>query len=118
MNDFLQTTVGKFIFRVKPDCSNTDAGLWLQPVGDAGPLRIGLTDFMQQSSGDIAFVELPKGREGRGRGRAGNHRDGQGRSRPGLTRRRADHSHERRPSRGARTDQREIVIEPKITILN
>lgn len=60
MTAFLQATIGKFIFRVKADCWYTDAGLWLAPVGDAGPLRIGLTDFMQQSSGDIAFVALPK----------------------------------------------------------
>lgn len=60
MTAFLQATIGKFIFRVKADCWYTDAGLWLAPVGDGGPVRIGLTDFMQQSSGDIAFVELPR----------------------------------------------------------
>ncbi len=60
MTDFLQTTIGKFIFRVKTGCWYTGSGLWLAQTGDAGPVRIGLTDFMQQSSGDIAFVELPQ----------------------------------------------------------
>ncbi len=59
MTAFLQATIAKFIFRVKADCWYTDAGLWLAPVGDAGAVRIGLTDFMQQSSGDIAFLDLP-----------------------------------------------------------
>ncbi len=60
MTEFLQTTIGKFIFRVKTGCWYTDAGLWLAFDEDTGRLRIGLTDFMQQSSGDIAFVELPE----------------------------------------------------------
>ena len=27
-DDFLQVTVGKFIFRVKPGCLYTEAGVW------------------------------------------------------------------------------------------
>ncbi len=56
--DYLQSTVGKFIFRVKSDCLYTDAGVWLAPDEELRVVRMGLTDFMQQSSGDIAFVEL------------------------------------------------------------
>lgn len=59
MTDYLQTTVGKFIFRVKTGCWYTGSGLWLAPDEERHVIRIGLTDFMQQSSGDIAFVELP-----------------------------------------------------------
>lgn len=60
MTDFLQTTIGKFIFRVKTGCWYTGSGLWLAGPDEAGAVRVGLTDFMQQSSGDIAFVELPQ----------------------------------------------------------
>ena len=56
--DFLQTTVGKFIFRVKTGSLYTDAGVWLAPDEELRVVRMGLTDFMQQSSGDIAFAEL------------------------------------------------------------
>lgn len=56
--DYLQTTVGKFIFRVKTGYLYTDAGVWLAPDEASRVVRVGLTDFMQQSSGDIAFAEL------------------------------------------------------------
>jgi glycine cleavage system H protein len=57
--DFLQVTVGKFIFRVKPGCLYTESGLWAVLDVASGAVRVGLTDFRQQSSGDVVFVELP-----------------------------------------------------------
>ncbi len=57
--DDLQTTIGKFIFRVRQDYLYTALGAWLCADEAAGIVRVGLTDFMQQSSGDIAFAELP-----------------------------------------------------------
>jgi glycine cleavage system H protein len=57
--DFLQVTVGKFIFRVKPGCLYTEVGLWAVLDDASGAVRVGLTDFRQQSSGDVVFVELP-----------------------------------------------------------
>jgi glycine cleavage system H protein len=54
----LQTTIGKFIFRVRQGRLYTDAGTWLDHDAATGVVRIGVTDFMQQSSGDIAFAEL------------------------------------------------------------
>ena len=57
--DFLQVTVGKFIFRVKPGCMYTEAGVWAALDDATGLVRVGLTDFRQQSSGDVVFVELP-----------------------------------------------------------
>lgn len=57
--DFLQVTVGKFIFRVKLGCLYTEAGLWAVLDDASGAVRVGLTDFRQQSSGDVVFVELP-----------------------------------------------------------
>jgi glycine cleavage system H protein len=56
---FLQVSVGKFIFRVKPDCLYTEAGLWAALDDATGLARVGLTDFRQQSSGDVVFVDLP-----------------------------------------------------------
>ena len=56
---FRQVTIGKFIFRVKVGTLYTDEGLWLAPQTSAGTVRVGLSDYRQQSSGDAAFVELP-----------------------------------------------------------
>jgi glycine cleavage system H protein len=57
-SEYREVTVGKFIFRVKEDCLYTEAGVWVAPLA-AGTVRVGLSDFRQQSSGDAAFVELP-----------------------------------------------------------
>ncbi len=60
MADFLETTVDKFIFRVATDCHYNSEGLWVRQVGDQ--VRVGLSDFLQQRSGDVAFVEIkPEG---------------------------------------------------------
>jgi glycine cleavage system H protein len=59
-DEFLRVTVGKFIFRVKLGCLYTEAGVWAAPDGATGAVRVGLTDFRQQSSGDAIFVELPE----------------------------------------------------------
>jgi glycine cleavage system H protein len=58
-SDYLQVTVGKFIFRVRQDCLYTEAGAWVSWDASTRLARVGLTDFRQQSSGDVAFVELP-----------------------------------------------------------
>jgi glycine cleavage system H protein len=58
-DELLQVTVGKFIFRVKPGCLYTEAGVWAALDDATGLVRVGLTDFRQQSSGDVVFVELP-----------------------------------------------------------
>ncbi len=67
MSDFIELTVDKFTFTVATDRFYTHEGLWIQP----SPLtslpnseennyrvRVGLSDFLQQHSGDIAFVEI------------------------------------------------------------
>ncbi len=59
MAEYLETTVGKFIFRVKAGYLYTEAGVWVDYDPARGVVRAGLTDFRQQSSGDVAFVELP-----------------------------------------------------------
>ena len=58
-DELLQVTIGKFIFRVKPGCMYTEAGVWAALDDATGLVRVGLTDFRQQSSGDVVFVELP-----------------------------------------------------------
>ncbi len=56
MTDYLETTVDKFIFRVATDRYYSDEGLWVKE--ENGRLRIGLSDFVQQRSGDVAFAEI------------------------------------------------------------
>jgi len=60
MPDYLETTVDKFIFRVATDRLYSPEGAWALADGDR--IRIGTTDFLQQRSGDVAFVEVkPEG---------------------------------------------------------
>lgn len=54
--DYLQVTIDKFVFRVAPDCRYSDADLWAKRVENR--VRVGLTDYLQQKSGDVAFVNL------------------------------------------------------------
>lgn len=60
MADYLETTVDKFIFRVRADYLYSEAGVWVDYDGAGNVARLGLTDFRQQASGDAAFVDLPK----------------------------------------------------------
>ena len=57
--EFLETTVDKFIFRVKVGYLYDEHGVWVAMDANRGTARLGLTDFRQQSSGDVAFVSLP-----------------------------------------------------------
>jgi glycine cleavage system H protein len=56
MIEFLETTVDKFIFKVATDRYYSSEGLWAQAEGNI--VRIGLSDFLQQRSGDVAFAEV------------------------------------------------------------
>ena len=56
MPEFLETTVDKFTFKVATDRFYTREGVWALPEADR--VRIGLSDFLQQRSGDIAFAEV------------------------------------------------------------
>ena len=56
MSDFLETTVDKFTFKVVTDRSYTAEGVWAKE--ENGRVRIGLSDFVQQRSGDVAFAEV------------------------------------------------------------
>ena len=56
MTEFLETSVGKFIFRVAVDRFYNGEGVWAKY--EKGRVRIGLSDFVQQRSGDVAFAEI------------------------------------------------------------
>jgi glycine cleavage system H protein len=60
MTEFLETTVDKFKFRVATDRLYCRDGLWIfwvKPQGGSR-VRVGLTDFLQQHSGDVAFATV------------------------------------------------------------
>ncbi len=56
MTNFLEATVDKFIFKVATDRFYNTEGVWAKE--ENGRVRIGLSDFAQQRSGDVAFAEI------------------------------------------------------------
>jgi glycine cleavage system H protein len=56
MPDFLEITVDKFTFKVATDRFYNAEGIWAKE--ENGRVRIGLSDFVQQRSGDVAFAEI------------------------------------------------------------
>lgn len=60
MSEFLETTVDKFTFKVATDRLYTSDHLWVR--WEEGAARVGLSDYLQQTSGDVAFAEAkPEG---------------------------------------------------------
>jgi len=60
MPEYLETTVDKFTFKVAKDRYYSFEGIWA--LAEGSRIRIGMTDFLQQRSGDIAFAEVkPEG---------------------------------------------------------
>lgn len=56
MPEFLEYTLDKFTFRVAGDRHYNADGVWA--LEEDGRVRIGLSDFLQQRSGDIAFADV------------------------------------------------------------
>lgn len=56
MAEFLEFSVDKFTFRVATDRYYNAEGVWAKAEGEQ--VRIGLSDFLQQRSGDVAFAEV------------------------------------------------------------
>jgi glycine cleavage system H protein len=54
--EYLEITVDKFTFKVMRGCWYSKEGVWVAATGDV--LRAGVTDFVQQTNGDMAFVEV------------------------------------------------------------
>ena len=60
MSEVLEFTIDKFTFKIPTDRYYHREGVWALAAGDR--VRIGLSDFLQQSSGDVAFAEVePEG---------------------------------------------------------
>jgi glycine cleavage system H protein len=55
MGEFLEIGYDKFVFKVKVGCLYSREGFWAEVEEDTA--RIGLTDFLQKSKGDVAFLE-------------------------------------------------------------
>jgi glycine cleavage system H protein len=56
MTDTLEIKVDKFTFKIATDRWYTPEGAWARE--ENGRVRVGLSDFVQQHSGDIAFAEV------------------------------------------------------------
>jgi glycine cleavage system H protein len=56
MPEYLETTVDKFIFKVATDRLYNSDGTWVKE--EDGRARIGISDFVQQRSGDVAFADV------------------------------------------------------------
>ena len=52
-----ELTIDKFTFRFPNDLKYSEAGIWIGREGSH--FRLGLSDFAQQRSGDVAFINLP-----------------------------------------------------------
>ena len=64
MAEYLQTTIDKFTFRVATDRLYTSDGVWVFAEQSQGShrVRIGVTDYLQQHNGDVAFANVkPQG---------------------------------------------------------
>jgi glycine cleavage system H protein len=60
MPEYLEATVDKFIFRVVSDRLYSSDGVWafwVESQGN-GQVRVGLTDYLQQLNGDVAFAHI------------------------------------------------------------
>jgi glycine cleavage system H protein len=55
-NEMLQLTVDKFTFRFPTDLRYTEVGVWIRIEGRRA--RLGISDFIQQKSGDITFATV------------------------------------------------------------
>ena len=56
MAEFLEVTIDKFTFRVDQSCLYSSEGIWVR--FEDGVAKLGLSDFLQQRSGDIAFIDV------------------------------------------------------------
>jgi len=64
MVEYLQTAIDKFTFRVAADRLYTSDGVWVLAGQSQGcqSVRIGVTDYLQQHNGDVAFANIkPQG---------------------------------------------------------
>jgi len=55
-DEYLSTTVDKFMIKVRKDLRYTQDDVWVQQTGEA--YRVGITDLAQRMGGDIVFVDF------------------------------------------------------------
>lgn len=56
MLEYIETTIDKFVFRVATDRLFSPDGIWVQ--ADGNRVRVGVSDYLQQRNGDVAFAHL------------------------------------------------------------
>ena len=56
MVDHLEFQVGKFVFKVAADRLYSNEGMWVKR--NVRLVEVGITDYLQQRSGDVAFAEV------------------------------------------------------------
>jgi glycine cleavage system H protein len=56
MSDYLEYTLDKFTFKVATDRLYTAEGVWAK--ADGNRVAVGVSDFLQQRNGDVAFAEV------------------------------------------------------------
>lgn len=57
-DSFIEVTYDKFIFKVERGSLYHPSECWARREGDLAV--VGVTDFLQKTAGDVAFVELPE----------------------------------------------------------
>jgi glycine cleavage system H protein len=58
LSEYLRTTFDKFELQVRKGFYYTNDDLWVSL--DNGKARIGVSDYLQKTSGDVAFIEVAK----------------------------------------------------------
>jgi glycine cleavage system H protein len=58
LSEYLRTTFDKFELRVRKGFQYTTDDLWVRL--ENGKARVGVSDYLQETSGDVAFVEVAK----------------------------------------------------------
>ena len=55
-DDYISTTIDKFMIKVRKGLRYTQDDIWVQQTGEA--YRVGITDLAQRMGGDIVFVDF------------------------------------------------------------
>jgi len=58
LSEYLRTVFDKFELRVRKGLYYTKDGLWVSV--ENGKVRVGVSDYLQKISGDVAFIEVAK----------------------------------------------------------
>jgi glycine cleavage system H protein len=58
MPEYLEMTADKFTFRVATDRLYTADGVWVLAEPEGKRVKVGLADYLQQHSGDVAFANV------------------------------------------------------------